>query len=475
MIVCNICNKELETNREFGYHIQFTHKVLSEEYTIKHYYNGVRPSCHYEGCNNETRYIRGSFSFNEYCKEHAKEAMKKGGEKGGRAEAWNKGLTKESDKRVAKASEKFQGEKNPFYGRKHTQETINKIISKKRISEEDYNKRLLLRLTELKIITPYFDYVSRQHQYLDIVCMKCSFEFKRTLQAFERGCLCPKCFPFTTSKNEIEIVEFIKSLNLDVIQNDRHLISPLEVDIHIPSKSFAIEYNSLYWHSELNISDKRYHKQKTLNCHLKNVQLMHIFSDEWENKKDLIKSMIKNRLKISQMRIGARQCLVNEIDIDISKEFFEKNHIAGSSRALARFGLIYKDEVCACLSVRKPSTKGKSETELEIARFASKRDCMVMGGFSKLIKFVKSWAKQNGFTKISTYADLRFGEGKVYEKNGFVFIKDTGLDYWYTDGVVRYSRQKFKAQKGKSEADVAQEAGVYKIWGCGSNLYEMEI
>ena len=32
-----------------------------------------------------------------------------------------------------------------------------------------------------------------------------------------------------------------------------------ELDVYIPSKHIAIEYNGIYWHSELNGKNKNYH------------------------------------------------------------------------------------------------------------------------------------------------------------------------------------------------------------------------
>ena len=81
----------------------------------------------------------------------------------------------------------------------------------------------------------------------------------------------------------------------------------------------------------------------------------------------------------------------------------------------------------------------------------------------------------NKYDKILTYADLRFGNGNVYSKNGFSFVKQTSIDYWYTDGKVRHFRFKYRAQPGKPEKQVAEENGVWKVFGCGSNLYEYRL
>ena len=48
-------------------------------------------------------------------------------------------------------------------------------------------------------------------------------------------------------------------------------------------------------------------------------------------------------------------------------------------------------------------------------------------------------------------------------------------NYWYTDGERRYDRFKFRAQPGKPEKQVAEEAGVRSVWGCGNRIYLLKL
>ena len=55
-------------------------------------------------------------------------------------------------------------------------------------------------------------------------------------------------FLIYSSKAELELVEFCKQYFTNIIQNDRKLIFPYELDIVIPNINLAIEFNGLYWH-----------------------------------------------------------------------------------------------------------------------------------------------------------------------------------------------------------------------------------
>lgn len=281
---------------------------------------------------------------------------------------------------------------------------------------------------------------------------------------------CPKCSAAGFSKEEKEVLDFVKSFySGEILENTRSVIPPKELDIYIPEKQFAIEYNGLYWHSGDKV-DKFSHRDKTRDCKEKGIRLFHIFSDEWREKQDIVKSMIRYRMGMVPNKVFARKCEVREVDKDVGRDFFNRTHISGDTRARVYFGLYYKDNLVSCVSLKKPIQK-KHGNILEIARFATELDTAVIGGFSKLYKHMKHYTIQNEFAGIMTYADRRFGDGGVYNLGEFQKTGTTPVDYWYTDGFVRHFRFKYRAQKPLTEREVADKAGVYPVYGCGSERY----
>lgn len=468
-MICQICSHEAE-GKKFSNHVRKEHKMNSRQYTINYFYNGSQPQC--ENCGEETRYV--AYRFKRFCKNCSKVASSIAGKEGGKAQAWNKGKTKETDSRIQEQSVKMSGKGNPFFGKRHTDESINKMRFTKIVSRFEFENRIKDREEEFELLTSYDDYFSRQSQYLEFKCKKCNEVSKKTLQAFERGSLCPACNPVGTSQAEKEIGKFIESLGENVEYNDRSVLSPKEIDVFVPSKNLAIEHNGLYFHGILNdgIKNRRYYLNKKLDAKKKGINLIHIFSDEWIHKKEICKSMIKNRLGLIDQKIFARKCEIREVKVKEAKEFFERNHISGYVPSTIRFGLFYRSELVLCLSLRRPR-HGKYKGMTEISRFASKINTNVTGGLTRLLKKASIWAKSENYTGIVTYADLRFGNGDGYLTAGFEFKKDTGPDYWYTDGKVRYDRFQFRAKNGKSEKEIAKERKVFKINGCGSNIFTL--
>jgi hypothetical protein len=468
---CKICNDTFLTGKELSNHVKKAHNLSSLEYTVQFLYDGKRPTC--KVCESETRY--SSFSFKEYCHVHAKEAMSKGGKKGGHAPAWNKNKSASNDERLAKQSRKMSGEGNHFWGKKHTEETKTKISNSKKLNESVVMERVSQR-NDLLLSTPFDEYHSRQNQYLSFFCSTCKKCSQKTLQAFERGSLCDFCFSKIRSQAEIEIYNFVLEYEKNVSYSDRTIISPKELDIVVKDKNFAIEYNGLYWHSELceKRLDKRYHLNKTIECKEKQVNLFHIFSDEWRDKKDIVKSMILHRLGKTERKIFARKTSIRPVSAFNRKTFFEQNHISGDVGAQFSVGLYYEDELVSCISFRKPIQK-KWKGYIEIARFANALNTVVVGSLSKLLKEAIKTLDLSQMHGIMTYADRRFGEGNGYGKVGFSYYGDTGIDYWYTDGVKRINRFSVKAKDGISEREVAKSMNVGRIYGCGSNIWILEI
>ena len=106
---------------------------------------------------------------------------------------------------------------------------------------------------------------------------------------------CPQCMQGSmTSKEEDLFAGFLSSLlpNTEIYRSVRGLIYPQEVDIYIPSKQVAIEFNGLYWHSEKAGKGKDYHYNKWLSCKNKGVRLITVWEDDWRYRRDAVTQYI---------------------------------------------------------------------------------------------------------------------------------------------------------------------------------------
>lgn len=126
------------------------------------------------------------------------------------------------------------------------------------------------------------------------VCDK-GHEYKTYWYNFKKGNRCGVCdVEKKTSKPEKEVLDFISSIySGSTLENVRSVISPYELDIYLPRKNLAIEYCGLYWHSDLYGKDKGYHLNKYNMCLDKNIRLITIFGDEYNNDREAVFSKLK--------------------------------------------------------------------------------------------------------------------------------------------------------------------------------------
>ena len=122
-------------------------------------------------------------------------------------------------------------------------------------------------------------------------------------------------FKSPISQPHQRVINLLNEHQIEYEINTRSIISPLELDIYIPSKSLAIEVNGIYWHSELSGKDRNYHLNKTIACEKKGIQLLQFWDIEIEDKWDIVSSMIINKLGLIKNKIGARKCIVKSIQV----------------------------------------------------------------------------------------------------------------------------------------------------------------
>lgn len=384
--------------------------------------------------------------------------------------------------------------------KKHNVEHISKLNKvkekRKKTNLEKYNVSTPLKLDRVKNRRNKLKYCNFEKKYNDydfinnigneliIKCKKCNenYNIDRTLFRYRvenNVNPCTKCNRIGNMKSikEKELVEFIDSLNIDYILNDRNILNGKELDIYIPSYNLAIEFNGLYYHSEL-FTNKNYHINKTKVCKEKDINLIHIFEDEWIYKKDIVKSRLNNILKLNKNKIYARKCVIKEVKTKEKTIFLNKNHIQGAVGSSINLGLYYNDNLVSIMTFGKGRRiTNSSEKEWELLRFCNILNTSVIGSASKLFKY---FVKKYNPNEIISYADYRWSNGNLYELLGFNLKHLSKPNYWYVLRNKREYRFKYRKSelvkqgydKNKSESEIMFERKIYKIYDCGNLSYK---
>lgn len=276
--------------------------------------------------------------------------------------------------------------------------------------------------------------------------------------------LCTICNPIGDLKSikEKELFQFIQSIyDGEIIQSWR---SGLEIDIYLPHLNLGFEFNGLYWHSD-KFKDKSYHLNKTKHFEVLCIRIIHIWEDDWNFRKSIIESQVKNLIKKTQNRIFARKCEVYELST-VSK-FLNTNHIQGTDYSKVKLGLTFEGDLVSVMTFNKlEGRKSMVEGEWNLSRFCNKMDHNVIGGASKLLNyFIKNWCVK----RVISYADRDWSRGNLYDNLGFKKVNESLPDYKYLVGDIRVHKSRFKKSiTGISESKL----DFLKIWDCGKLKYE---
>lgn len=472
---CEICKKDLISLKSLSQHIRF-HNVSSKEYYDKYLKKENEEIC--VTCGEKTKFKNLSKGYQKFCNlkcsNNNNDIKLIISEK--RKDRWNNIETEKLKELKEKISNTIKEYWNNYNSSYHKPEYKNKLkISQKNRRKID-RESLISRInkeTDFSIIGSY----TTAGKSCFFQCKKCNKIFETIWNYLQQGKKCPSCGQISISKSEEELREFLKNLGLTIIENSKKIIPPKELDIFIPDLKIAIEYNGLYWHSEQNIKEPNYHLIKTNECKKQGIQLIQIFEDEWLFKKDIVKSRLKQILKMHNQKIYARDCIIKEIDSKIKNIFLEENHIQGQDISVVKLGAFYNNTLISVMTFSHGNiAKGSKKIDdiWELNRFCGKKDYHILGIGSKLLAYFKrNWK----WSKIFSYADKRWSNGNLYYKLGFKLIEETKPNYWYLSNYHRIHR--FNMRKRNNEPKeipewvLREKEGYYRIWDCGNLKFEI--
>ena len=284
------------------------------------------------------------------------------------------------------------------------------------------------------------------------------------------------------SKAERDIYMYAQSLvgEGNVKSKDRTALgNGKELDVYIPSKRIAIEFNGNFWHRESAVGAD-YHANKSKLAAKNRIRLIHIFEYEWKNQdtQEKIKRLIKTTLVGSSRTEQARKCRIEIIDANTERKFFEEYHIQGYASSKVAYGLY--NEANELLSVMSFGTPRLNQNyEWEIIRYCNQADVSVIGGAEKLFSF---FIKNNNPKSVVSYTKFDKFLGEVYGRLGFKLDKDflTSPNYVWMFGDTVLTRYQTQRQKlldagygiyGNTEVEIMENLGYERVYDCGNIRY----
>jgi transposase-like protein len=257
---------------------------------------------------------------------------------------------------------------------------------------------------------------------------------------------------------------------------DRTVIAPLELDVVNHSRKLAFEYCGTYWHSEFYGNKTRnYHADKFNMCRQAGYKLVTIFeSDDMQR----VTSLIRSLLHLNE-KVHARKTTVVQLSVEQARQFHQQHHLSGFAGAKYHYGLERAGDLLMAASFG--TSRFNASYQYECVRMTSHSDKTVVGGASKLFS---TFRERHQPAAMVTYADLRFGDGNVYNNCGMTFTEMTKPNYWYfhkNRPLQLFSRVKFQKHKLESQLEQYDSTlseyqnmllnGWDRIWDCGNAVY----
>jgi len=288
-------------------------------------------------------------------------------------------------------------------------------------------------------------------------------------------------YDYSKSNMEKEIFNYIRSLYKSrIIQSDRKILKGKELDIYIPEKKLAIEFNGTYWHCDEFINSY-YHQNKTIECIKQGIQLIHIFEYEWinDNKQKLIKQLLIDKLCESKVYY-ARQLKIGDVTQENEVKFLNEYHIQGYTNSSTAIGLYDNNELLGIMTFGKP--RFNNNYDCELIRMCFKTGISIVGGAERILKhYIDNYKPKN----IISYCDLAKFNGNSYLRLGFHTNKSmlTQPNYvWVSpdkkEVLPRYQTQKQKLinlgldKYGDTETEIMKNLDYLRVYDAGNMKFE---
>ena len=194
----------------------------------------------------------------------------------------------------------------------------------------------------------------------------------------------------------------------------KNLINRTELDIYIPSKNIAIEYNGLYWHSEQIRSNTQYHYDKWLACKEKNITLIQVWEDVWRDNPQIIKQLLSELLVPSQkIKIEGIFTMVSEAE---ARDFLTKNHVNGFLEGTSYYAMKDTNLNMIAMLVLNEDTSNKN---IEIVRYAGSQNNI--DSFGQLIEQIRNgWGEE---WQLRGASDNMLYEDYLFLANDFIEVE----------------------------------------------------
>lgn len=321
---------------------------------------------------------------------------------------------------------------------------------------------------------------------------------------------CSACFREHRSAPEGQLVQALGALlpEEEILTSRRDVLaSGQELDVVIPGKGVAIEFNGVYWHSDAVLDRPRYHLEKSLAAEQAGYRLIHVWEDDWFDRRELVLRALAHRLGASSdllralpdadptiaERAYARTLSVMEVDGKRARAFWQANHLQGPVGSQRYFALVDDERRIRALLGIGPTNHGSRAEAVpgvwDVQRYATRG--IIPGGFTRLLAHATKRLRAEGVLveTWTSFSNDDLSDGGMYRAAGFDADKHQAPSYWYVGARTdwrRVHRSQFVKQRFVTEPDLLYQDGwteheaaranrLYRIYDTGKTRWIKQV
>ncbi len=186
--------------------------------------------------------------------------------------------------------------------------------------------------------------------------------------------------------------------------------------LYSPKYKLYLHLVSTYKYAD--VPSKEYFQEISLHCYHQHIKLIHLREVQWNTKQDFIKHRLLSIFEENK-KVHARVCKIKRIDKSAYDDFLNENHLLQTASTRFKYGLFKDENLLAVMGIsagRWMTKDNDLRKSFEIIRFASKTHTTIVGGFSKMLKYIEAELEVDEWM---TYYDLDWVHSNVYARLGF--------------------------------------------------------
>jgi len=332
---------------------------------------------------------------------------------------------------------------------------------------------IFLKFLNDKNIIPSFlidEYMNEDLQVFEYFCKSCNKKFTAKTTVAQKV-HCPN-HKFRTLKEQ-QVKDFLTANKIEFVCNKSFSFERkrFELDIYIPELKLGIEFNGVFWHSEL-YRNKTYHLDKYLFFEKQDIKVIQIFENEWDFKQEIVKSIICEHIEKNAI-ISIDKCYIKTIENKAAKFFIQNNSLQDYEKSCVCFGVFNENELVHVF------TTNIVFENIEINQECSKMGVKILNIYPKLIDAILQTHNSSVFKNIIRFANLRFpNQEKLYN---FKLIGMLLPDFFYFKDKEVFSKKQLNKKKIKQIIKIEDKAktieenlllnSCYRVYDCGKKVF----